>query len=89
VPRSESWTLTAPVPGDLEMLRLAPTIRRAPAAGEVEIQVVAAGLNFSDVMKAMGLYPGATAANMVLGAECAGIVTRTGADVDGFRAATR
>ena len=43
------------------------------AAGEVEIQVYAVGLNFKDVITALGKVPGIT-----LGSECAGIVTRAG-----------
>jgi acyl transferase domain-containing protein/NADPH:quinone reductase-like Zn-dependent oxidoreductase/acyl carrier protein len=89
IPASESWTLTAPVPGDLETLRLAPAARATPGPREIEIQVVAAGLNFSDVMKAMGLYPGAGAQRAILGAECSGVVTRVGAAVEEFRPGDR
>jgi acyl transferase domain-containing protein/NADPH:quinone reductase-like Zn-dependent oxidoreductase/aryl carrier-like protein len=46
--------------------------------GEVEIEVVAAGLNFSDVMKALDLYPGLTDAVVDLGAECSGRISRVG-----------
>jgi NADPH:quinone reductase-like Zn-dependent oxidoreductase len=86
IPASESWTLTAPVPGDLETLRLTPAARATPGPREIEIQVMAAGLNFSDVMKAMGLYPGDRAQRTILGAECSGVVTRVGAEVYDFRA---
>lgn len=43
------------------------------AADEVEIQVRAVGLNFKDVIIALGKVPG-----NALGSECAGIVTRVG-----------
>ena len=43
----------------------------------MEIKVVAAGMNFADVMKAMGLYPGA-GPHPILGTECAGRVERLG-----------
>lgn len=46
--------------------------------GEVEIEVVAAGLNFSDVMKALNLYPGLPNGPVDLGAECSGRITRVG-----------
>ena len=55
--------------------------RRAPAAGEVEIEVRAAGLNFSDVLKAMGLYPGLKPGAVPLGIECAGVVAAVGEGV--------
>lgn len=48
---------------------------------EIEVQVRAAALNFSDVMKALGLYPGKRDEDHTLGAECAGIVTRVGSEV--------
>ncbi|KAF7182343.1 hypothetical protein CNMCM7691_001823 [Aspergillus felis] len=46
-------------------------------ANEVEIEIRAAGLNFRDVMMAMGQIEAAD-----LGAECAGIVTAVGSAVD-------
>jgi NADPH:quinone reductase-like Zn-dependent oxidoreductase/aryl carrier-like protein len=51
----------------------------------VEIQVYAAGLNFRDVMKAMGLYPADPDENMWLGDECAGKITALGEGVEEFR----
>jgi acyl transferase domain-containing protein/acyl carrier protein len=66
----------------LENLQWVSMERSAPGQGEVEIQVQATGLNFRDVLCALGLYPGKTGA---LGAECAGVITRTGAGVEGLR----
>ena len=65
-------------PGQLANLRLRPVARRPPVAGEVEIEVGAAGVNFRDVMNTLGIYPGAP---IPLGAECAGRVTAVGAGV--------
>ena len=45
-------------PGVLAGLGVREGRRRAPRPNEVEIEVRAAGLNFSDVMKALDLYPG-------------------------------
>ncbi|MEI6358016.1 MAG: MBL fold metallo-hydrolase, partial [Verrucomicrobiota bacterium] len=42
----------------LDQLRLRPITRRAVAPDEVEVEVCAAGINFRDVMKALGVYPG-------------------------------
>ncbi len=45
-------------PGELDNLHLQPITRSQPKAGEIEIQVEAAGLNFRDLMIVLGLYPG-------------------------------
>lgn len=44
--------------------------------GQVEIEVLAAGLNFSDLMKALDLYPGINDSVVELGAECSGRISR-------------
>ena len=67
--------------GDLDNLRLTAERRRAPGRGEVEIDVRAAGLNFRDVLNALGMYPGDAGR---LGSEVSGIVSAVGADVVGF-----
>ena len=46
-------------PGILTNLSLNETTRRAPESEEIEIQIKAGGINFRDVMKALGMYPGA------------------------------
>jgi acyl transferase domain-containing protein len=63
--------------GVIENLRLEPMTRRPPAAGEVEVAVAAAGLNFRDVLNVLGVYEGAPP----LGTECAGRVVRVGPGV--------
>jgi NADPH2:quinone reductase len=50
-----------------------------PDAGEVVVEVAASGVNFRDVYEREGTYPVATP--FVLGAECAGTVTRVGPGV--------
>ena len=64
--------------GSLDQLALVESIRRAPGPGEVEIAVEAAGLNFRDVLNALGMYPGDAGA---LGLECVGIVVAAGGGV--------
>ena len=54
-------------------------------AGEVEIEVRAAGLNFSDVMKALDLYPGLPPGPVALGSECSGVISRVGPGVHDWR----
>lgn len=71
--------LEIPLRGALDNLTLAPLSRARPGPGQVEIAVRAAGLNFRDVMNALGLYPGDPG---LLGGECAGVVTAVGAGVE-------
>ena len=56
-----------------------------PGPEEVRIQVAAAGLNFRDVMKAMGIYPGNPEDLKWLGDECSGSVVEVGKNVKDFR----
>ncbi|HEV2721060.1 MAG TPA: aminotransferase class III-fold pyridoxal phosphate-dependent enzyme, partial [Thermoanaerobaculia bacterium] len=60
--------------------------RRAPLLSlgrrDVEIEVVAASLNFRDVMKALGVYPSHPGLPQWLGDECCGRVVALGGDVD-------
>jgi epothilone polyketide synthase D len=64
--------------GVLSNLKFVPTENKAPKEGEVEIRVLATGLNFRDVMDALGMYPGK---NEFFGLEGAGVVSRVGAGV--------
>jgi len=50
----------------------------AVAAGQVRIEVAAAGVNFADVMARMGLYPDAPKTPCVIGYEVAGTITELG-----------
>ena len=75
------WTL--PARGDLRDLACVRAARRAPGPGEVEIRVRAAGLNFRDVLNALGLLSGEAGP---IGLECAGEVVRLGDGVQGLRA---
>jgi phthiocerol/phenolphthiocerol synthesis type-I polyketide synthase C len=70
--------------GSLESLTWQPMSRRQPEAGEVEIAVSAAGLNFLDVLTAMGNRPDAAGQAISLGVECAGRVTAVGEGVTQF-----
>lgn len=70
------------IPDDI-VLRSQP--RPAPGAGEVLVRVHAAGLNFIDVMKSMGVYPGQPREAIPFGVECSGRVEAVGKGVDRFR----
>jgi len=79
---SRAYRLTMNTPGVLDHLQLRETARQDPAPGQVEIEVAAAGLNFLDVLSAMGARPDATASvPLRLGYECAGRVVRVGSGV--------
>ena len=75
---ADSVALEIPRRGVLDHLELRRTPRRPPGPGEVEVRVSYAGLNFRDVLNALGMYPGEAGP---LGAECVGTVTAAGAGV--------
>lgn len=71
------WRLAAGDAGTLEDLAVQECTPAQLEAGQVRVTVAAAGVNFRDVLVALGMYPGAAQ----LGAEGAGIVTELGAGV--------
>ncbi len=77
------------VPGQLRNLHWRPQAQRALAVDEIEIRPVAVGLNFRDVMYAMGLLSDEAVENgfsgASLGLELAGRVSRVGARVEEFK----
>jgi acyl transferase domain-containing protein/NADPH:quinone reductase-like Zn-dependent oxidoreductase/acyl carrier protein len=68
--------------GRLEDLRIEVTARKDPQPHEVEIEVRASGLNFRDVLTALGMFPARTTTP---GAECAGTIVRVGSEVRDLR----
>ncbi|MEM9185485.1 MAG: SDR family NAD(P)-dependent oxidoreductase [Planctomycetota bacterium] len=83
-PGSGAYQLRIPRPGTIEALRYESVLRQPPDAGQVEFEVRAAGLNFSDVLKALGLYPGVNDKVVPLGIEASGVVTAVGEGVERF-----
>ena len=80
-PRSSSWQLATTGKGDLANLTLTPTA--APdtlAPGHIRVAIRAAGLNFHDVVVALGAIT-----DEGLGGEAAGVVIDTAADVTWVR----
>jgi phthiocerol/phenolphthiocerol synthesis type-I polyketide synthase C len=75
--------------GRLDGLSVHAIPRRAPQPGEVEVRVNVAALNFSDVLKTMGLYPGLNGQAPVIGGEGVGVVTAVGEGVDSVRTGQR
>ncbi|GGO42874.1 polyketide synthase [Streptomyces daqingensis] len=78
--RDGNHRLLATRPGSLASLRSTAWHRTPPGPGQVEIEVTAAGLNFSDVLKALETYAG-TEGVVPLGAECCGRITAVGEGV--------
>jgi NADPH:quinone reductase-like Zn-dependent oxidoreductase len=82
------FVLETAQPGVLDSLTPRATARRPPAPDEVAIEVVAAGLNFKDVMLAMDLLPRAAIeggfSEATLGMECSGRVVAVGETVARF-----
>ncbi|MCB5197363.1 type I polyketide synthase [Deefgea salmonis] len=76
-------------PGQLRNLRWAATTPAPLAADQIDIDVVATGLNFRDVMYALGLLSDEAVENgfagPTLGLEFAGVVRQVGADVVGYQ----
>ncbi|MCZ7438220.1 SDR family NAD(P)-dependent oxidoreductase [Micromonospora sp. WMMC241] len=83
---TDHWRLALPENGTLDQLALVPSGADAPLApGQVRLSVRAAGLNFRDVLAALGMYPG----RVDLGAEVAGVVLEVAPDVATLRPGDR
>ncbi|GAA2247523.1 hypothetical protein GCM10010232_38440 [Streptomyces amakusaensis] len=82
-----AWRLDVTDAGTLDNLAMLPAPEAdAPLlAGEVRVAVRAAGVNFRDVLIALGMYPDQAR----MGAEAAGIVTETGPEVTGLAVGDR
>jgi NADPH:quinone reductase-like Zn-dependent oxidoreductase/acyl carrier protein len=70
--------------GDLSTLELVPLDILPPQAGEVQIQVYAAGLNFRDVLTALGGLSDGGTEGAPMGGECSGRIVAVGPDVKAF-----
>ena len=77
----EMKAIEAAGPGGPEVLRPARRPVPRPAAGEVLIEVAAAGVNRPDVLQRRGLYPPPPGAPDILGLEVAGTVAAVGEGV--------
>ncbi|MGA7703461.1 MAG: SDR family NAD(P)-dependent oxidoreductase [Solirubrobacteraceae bacterium] len=78
---SSEWSLAVGSDGTFEDFALAPgTGSPALEPGQVRVEMRAAGLNFRDVLIALGSYPGGGRT----GSEGAGVVLEVGSEVDGL-----
>ncbi len=82
-----SRRLDVSTPGTLDGLTWvpAPEAERPLGHGEVRVEMLAAGVNFRDVLLSLGMYPGTA----VAGCEGAGVVTEAGPGVTRFRPGDR
>ena len=78
---STPFKLALPTKGSPDNLQIVSSTRQAPKAGEIEIRVLAAGLNFIDVLDSLALLP---FERDWLGVECAGEVVAVGDGVENF-----
>ena len=84
--RGEEYRIEIPAPGILDNLELRAYAPSYPKVGEVAIEVIATGLNFLDVTKVMGIFPGLDPAEPIrLGIECAGRILAVGAGVTEYQ----
>ena len=80
----ENFGLEIANPGILESLKWRSHPRRQPGAGEVEIEVRAVGLNFKEVLIALGMLPIPPDLHFQFGLECAGEIVAIGDGVKGY-----
>ena len=79
IPKTQVWQVAQA--GNLDSLAPLDASRRLPAAKEVEVEVIAAGLNFRDVMEGLGRLGDQ---QRPLGLEFSGRITALGSGVSGF-----
>ena len=77
--------ITITAPGGPEVLAIAEVPDPEPAAGEVVIEVAAAGLNRADLLQRQGLYPPPPGAPPYPGMECSGRISGLGRDVTDWK----
>jgi NADPH:quinone reductase-like Zn-dependent oxidoreductase/NADP-dependent 3-hydroxy acid dehydrogenase YdfG/acyl carrier protein len=87
LPEGRRWRLRAAEQGTLEDLLAAPApeLEEPLGEGQVRVELRAAGLNFRDILIALGVYPG----EAMLGSEGAGVVLDVGDGVLGLAAGDR
>ncbi|MGL5859718.1 MAG: alcohol dehydrogenase catalytic domain-containing protein, partial [Phycicoccus sp.] len=76
--------ITIPEPGGPEALSLTDLPDPEARAGEVLVQVAAAGVNRADILQRLGRYPPPPGESEVPGLEVSGTVAALGAGVEGW-----
>ena len=75
------YRVECPSPGMLDRLSIRHIRRRRPGAGQVEIEMRAAALNFRDIIMALGILPMESDRDLLLGDECSGRIVAVGKGV--------
>ncbi|AFY89105.1 non-ribosomal peptide synthetase [Chroococcidiopsis thermalis] len=84
IPDSENFFLQISQLGLLDSLEFKSVQRQKPDWDEVEIEVFATGLNFKEVLLALGLIPCSPDVQIEFGLECTGKIVAVGEGVEGF-----
>nr|WP_322711399.1 zinc-binding dehydrogenase [Nostoc sp. ChiSLP03a]MDZ8212614.1 polyketide synthase dehydratase domain-containing protein [Nostoc sp. ChiSLP03a] len=84
ISENQNFCLQISSPGTLDTLTFQSGSRQQPGRGEIEIEVAATGLNFKEVLLALGMLPIPTDADLKFGLECAGKIVALGEGVEGF-----
>jgi amino acid adenylation domain-containing protein len=88
-PDDSAFELEIGTPGALETVGLRAVVAVPPPPGHVRVRALAQGVNYRDVIRALGMLPGTAGdgdtAAPTNGAECAGIVVECGAGVTSVR----
>jgi NADPH:quinone reductase-like Zn-dependent oxidoreductase/acyl carrier protein len=82
LPEIENFSVSISSPALLDTITFNPRKRQAPGIGEVEIEVSAVGLNFKEVLIALGLIP--LPDGFGFGIECTGKIVAVGEGVEGL-----
>lgn len=82
---NQNFCLEISSPGILETLELRSARRQKPGDGEVEIEIYAAGLNYKEVLLALGMLPTQSKTPLKFGLECAGKIVALGEGVEGYQ----
>jgi acyl transferase domain-containing protein/NADPH:quinone reductase-like Zn-dependent oxidoreductase/acyl carrier protein len=81
---TQNRCLEITLPGNLDTLEFKPSKRVKPGPGQVEIEVYATGLNFKEVLIALGMLPVLPNQRLAFGLECAGSISTLGEGVKEF-----
>jgi phthiocerol/phenolphthiocerol synthesis type-I polyketide synthase C len=85
-PEGKQYIAVTTQPGLLDNLTLREILLPDPGKEEVQVAVHAAGINFMNLMSALGIYPGKENGFATLGLEFAGIVTSVGSNITAYKA---
>ncbi|MBV8787297.1 MAG: type I polyketide synthase, partial [Mycobacterium sp.] len=86
---NDGMRLQIRTPGDLATMELIVAQRVPPDPGEIEVAVTASGVNFADMLIALGRYPAGDGDAPQLGMDFAGVVTAIGPGVTTHRVGDR